>query len=85
VSGARPAAAGDRRERTGAVGRMRITVDRERCVGSGNCAYFAERVFDQAADGRVSLAVPEPGEELRPAARNAAANCPVAAIRIDED
>lgn len=64
---------------------MRITVDRERCVGSGNCAYQAARVFDQAPDGLVSLTVAEPPAELRPEARTAAANCPVAAIRIEEE
>jgi ferredoxin len=35
---------------------MRIVVDRERCVGAGQCVLAAPEVFDQSEDdGRVLL------------------------------
>ncbi|MXM69123.1 ferredoxin [Streptomyces sp. HUCO-GS316] len=63
---------------------MRISVDREMCVGSGNCVFFAQGVFDQHPDGRVLLLVGEPDEGLRAATLTAAANCPVQAISVND-
>ncbi|MEV8091737.1 ferredoxin [Streptomyces nigra] len=63
---------------------MRISTDREACVGSGACVFHARGVFDQHADGRVLLLVEEPDEALRAAALTAAANCPVNAISVND-
>ncbi|MFF8847825.1 ferredoxin [Streptomyces sp. NPDC015127] len=62
---------------------MRISVDRDTCVGSGSCVFIAPEVFDQHADGRVLLLVGEPDERARAAALSAIANCPVGAITAD--
>ncbi|MGW4848875.1 ferredoxin [Nocardia brasiliensis] len=62
---------------------MKITVDRDRCVGAGMCALLAPAVFDQdAADGRVWLldAAPPPGQHT--AALEAEQTCPSAAISV---
>ncbi|MFE7778344.1 ferredoxin [Streptomyces sp. NPDC057445] len=64
---------------------MRISVDRDVCVGSGNCVFFAQGVFDQHADGRVLLVTDEPDEEMRAATLTAFANCPVNAISVDDE
>ncbi|MGV9317033.1 ferredoxin [Streptomyces sp. NPDC003691] len=63
---------------------MRITVDREVCVGSGNCVFFAQQVFDQHPDGTVHLLVREPDQALRTATLTAVANCPVQAISVND-
>ncbi|GAA3291279.1 ferredoxin [Streptomyces cinereospinus] len=63
---------------------MRISVDRETCVGSGNCVFFAPGVFDQHRDGRVLLRDGEPDGTLRAATLTAAANCPVNAISVND-
>jgi ferredoxin len=63
---------------------MRVEADRETCVGSGNCVYFAPTVFDQDdRDGLVVVLVESPEPALRAATRTAALNCPVGAISVD--
>jgi ferredoxin len=53
---------------------MRVTVDREACVGSGNCALSAPAVFAQDEDdGRVMTVTDTPGPALRAMARAASA------------
>ncbi|WP_063125256.1 ferredoxin [Nocardia fusca] len=62
---------------------MELVVDRERCIGAGMCALLAPEVFDQdEADGRVLLLDPAPPAVHHPAAREAAHNCPAAAITL---
>ncbi|MET7640843.1 ferredoxin [Streptomyces sp. NPDC005438] len=62
---------------------MRIQVDRNRCVGSGMCAFTAPDVFTQDDEG-VSEVLP--GHELdgeKPVVSEAAQACPVQAIEVD--
>ncbi|MFF3909582.1 ferredoxin [Streptomyces sp. NPDC001848] len=62
---------------------MRITVDRERCCGSGNCVVNAPEVFDQDdADGLVMLRITQPPQSLQASVELAAQLCPVGAISI---
>ena len=65
---------------------MRVTVDQDKCVGSGQCVLALPDVFDQRdEDSIVKLLRERPsaddGSELHRAARN----CPSQAITIDED
>ena len=55
-------------------------VDRDACMGSGNCAFWAPGVFDLDDDGVAVVVGDATGraEEVR----RAAANCPASAIRI---
>lgn len=63
---------------------MRITVDRERCIGAGMCALLAPDVFDQDEDdGRVRLLDPSP-QRGHSAVREALHSCPSGALGIDE-
>lgn len=65
---------------------MKITVDQDRCCGSGNCVMLAPDVFDQRdADGIVVLLDPEPGERHHGVAREAADVCPAGAISVSEE
>ena len=62
---------------------MRITVDRDRCIGAGNCALVAPAVFDQdAEEALVVLLAESPPESERAAVEQAADRCPAAVIRL---
>jgi ferredoxin len=63
---------------------VRVSVDGERCVGSGHCVDFAPQVFRQREDG-VSQVIGQPSAEQVAAAREAWDACPVIAIEISED
>ncbi len=64
---------------------MRVTVDQDRCVGSGQCVLAAERVFDQRdEDGIVVLLDEAPPAELDADVRQAAEICPALAIALTE-
>lgn len=63
---------------------MRITADRERCIGAGMCALIAPEIFDQDDDdGRVRLLDSNPQRNLA-AVREALDTCPSRALEIDE-
>ncbi|MFF9024668.1 ferredoxin [Streptomyces eurythermus] len=61
---------------------MRVSAERDRCVGSGQCALLSPEVFDQDADGLVTLLSEEPAEELRAQVAQAADLCPSRSIRV---
>jgi ferredoxin len=63
---------------------MRIHIDPDKCVGSGNCVLTASEVFDQADDGTVELLNADPPAAHHRSVREAAALCPVGAISVDE-
>ena len=65
--------------------RLKVIVDRGKCVGSGDCVFTAPEIFDQdEADGIVLLLTDAPEEALWEAARRAARQCPANAIRVEE-
>ena len=64
---------------------MKVTVDQDKCVSSGQCVLNAADVFDQRdEDGVVVLLVDSPPDEHVTNVRNAAAACPALAIDIEE-
>jgi len=68
------------------AGAVRIAVDEHRCVGAGQCAWIAPKVFDQrASDGVVVLLQPHPGPEDLPWVREAVERCPARAITLEHD
>jgi ferredoxin len=63
---------------------MRIDIDKDLCIGAGQCALAAPGVFTQDDDGFSSLL---PGREDGggdPMVREAARACPVGAITVQE-
>lgn len=62
---------------------MRITADRDRCIGSGMCALIAPDIFDQDDDGTVRLLDPQPRQQ-HSAVREAFDTCPARALEVDE-
>jgi ferredoxin len=64
---------------------MKVTVDHEKCISSGQCVLNASDVFDQRdADGVVVLLNASPPAELHEDVRRAVASCPAQVIHIDE-
>ncbi len=64
---------------------MRVTADRNVCVGAGMCALTAPDLFDQDDDGLVVVLVAEPDDEDgKAAAREAVHLCPSGALQLKE-
>lgn len=64
---------------------MKVTVDQDKCVSSGQCVLNAGDVFDQRDDdGVVLLLTNSPSADQADNVRNAAAACPALAIDIEE-
>ncbi|WP_262701063.1 MULTISPECIES: ferredoxin [Streptomyces] len=64
---------------------MKVTVDQDRCVASGQCVVAAMEVFDQRdEDGIVVLLDAEPPAERADDIRHAAAVCPALAIEVQD-
>jgi ferredoxin len=61
----------------------RLHLDRDTCIGSGNCVWVAEAVFDQDDDGRVVLVHGADVAAHAEEAELAVAGCPVAALRFE--
>ncbi|MCB1015126.1 MAG: ferredoxin [Acidimicrobiales bacterium] len=59
---------------------MQIEIDRDKCMGSGNCAFYAPGTFDLDADLKVVVLDPEadPVDKVRLAAEG----CPTGAIAL---
>lgn len=66
------------------VSGMRVTVDREACVGAGQCVMAAGEVFDQDDDGIVILLNEKPDPSLLADVRRAVSLCPARAISLEE-
>ena len=62
---------------------MKVTVDPERCQGHARCWDIAPEVFDLDDQGHGMVLVAVVPAELEAGAREAAANCPERAIRLD--
>jgi len=67
----------------GSRGRQRAIVDRDACMGSGNCVYWAPAVFELDEDGIASVGGGIAGNEE--AVELAIGNCPTSAITLESD
>ncbi|MEW2050265.1 ferredoxin [Streptomyces sp. NBC_00377] len=63
---------------------MKVELEADKCVASGQCVVAAEQVFDQDDDGIAVLLEERPAPEHLADVREAAAVCPAAAIRLVE-
>jgi ferredoxin len=64
---------------------MKVTIEQDKCVASGQCVAAAPDVFDQRdEDGIVVLLNAAPPAERADDVRHAAAVCPALAIHIKE-
>ncbi len=61
---------------------MRVTTDRDRCVGAGQCAMLSPEVFDQDDDGLVVVLQEKPAAELLEDVHRAVELCPSQSIHV---
>jgi ferredoxin len=59
---------------------VEIHIDEQRCMGSGNCAFWAPATFDIGDDNLAYVIDPEGDTEEK--IRNAAEGCPTQAITL---
>ena len=63
--------------------RLRVSVDLDRCCGSGQCVRTVPEVFDQSDEtGLVILLDPTPPADLRPDLEDATYRCPSQALTL---
>jgi len=62
---------------------VRIEIDREKCMGSGNCSFWAPGVFDLDDEGIAYVVDPTAAPEEKIAL--AAEGCPTQAITLHRD
>jgi ferredoxin len=60
---------------------MRLHIERDRCVASGQCVMLAPEVFDQDEDG-VATTLVDDADETTPGVADAVRICPAAAIKL---
>jgi ferredoxin len=62
---------------------VRIEIDREKCMGSGNCGFWAPGVFDLDDEGIAIVVDPSAAPEEK--ILLAAEGCPTQAITVHRD
>ena len=62
---------------------LEIQIDRDKCMGSGNCSFWAEGVFDLDDEGIARVVDPEGCPEDKVVL--AAQGCPTQAISLSRD
>jgi ferredoxin len=64
---------------------MKVLIDQDKCVASGQCVLTAPDVFDQRdEDGIVVLLTDDPPADRADDVRQAAAVCPALAILVQD-
>lgn len=63
---------------------MKVELEADKCVASGQCVLAAADVFDQDDDGIAILLDERPADAHLDGVREAVAICPAAAIRLVE-
>jgi ferredoxin len=63
---------------------VKITLEKDKCITSGQCVMAAPAVFDQDDDGVVVLLDENPPESEYAAVREAAMVCPAQLIHVTE-
>jgi ferredoxin len=64
---------------------MKVAIDTDKCIASGQCVLAAPEVFDQRdEDGLAVLLNPSPPAELAVNVKQAATLCPAVAITVED-
>lgn len=67
----------------GILAPVRVSVDKDMCIGAGQCVVTAPDVFDQDDDGMVELLTDSPAEADRDAVKEAEHVCPARVITVE--
>jgi ferredoxin len=62
---------------------MKIVIDETLCTGCSLCYTDVPEVYEMGGDGLAKVLNPSPTGDLAQKAKDAAANCPAEAIRIE--
>lgn len=63
----------------------KLTIDYDKCLSSGQCAYLQPELFDLNDDGAPRVLIEQPEGELIAKARDAIQMCPAQAISLADD
>lgn len=63
---------------------LRVWVDRQRCVGAGNCIFLAPTAFKWRENDFLKATVLDPETVEEDRLRDAAASCPTQAIILED-
>lgn len=64
---------------------MKATVDKDLCIGCGLCVEVCPEVFEMGDDNKAQAKVNPVPSNAESSCREAADQCPVSAIKIEED
>lgn len=59
---------------------LRVSIDRDRCEGIGNCGFYAPNTFEVGDDAKVTLLS---GDDSDSDVRTAVDSCPLQALAIE--
>ncbi|HKT00753.1 MAG TPA: ferredoxin [Rugosimonospora sp.] len=64
---------------------MKVSIDGDRCVSSGQCALTAPEIFSQRESDGVGIVLNnQPAPEHHALVRHSELNCPAAAIHVQD-
>lgn len=63
---------------------MKITIDKQKCIGCGTCVAIAPKSFKLTDDSKAEPIEPPTGGDSQDKIKDAAESCPVTAITITE-
>lgn len=66
------------------MGKWKVTVDRDACIGDGICASLCPDVFEMDNEGKSVVIKEIIDDELYDSVKEAADSCPVSAIKVEE-
>ena len=62
---------------------MQISLEVDKCIGSGSCEMLAPEVFEVGDDGLAKLLDASPGSDMESKVRAAEESCPTQAIAVE--